>query len=437
MFRSNLRLALYWLHFFALLAMAPNTGAAPRIAPRKKPNPDVWIPNLLRHWIDSLGPVASNPSKYELQIIFTRIHRDAAGLPHLEPHFYRIKKGYYFYPASLVKLPVSILALSRLEEYQIPGLNWNTTVYTDSAAPCQQRIHSDSTAENGLPSIGHYIKRMMLVSDNYSYSRVFEFLGRDDLRKELQRVGLPDVRIVHRFDGNCSFAQNGLLNPMTFIGNSGDTLLRLPLRFSTSFPRHPLGRIRKGRGQQLPNGRTVKRPKDFTDANYLSLKDADGILKRLILPEAFSPMQRFRLSNESRNFLICNMGRWPRESTFPHYPDTTYEDSHKKYLMYADVHGRIDSDSIRIFNVVGLSFGYMSDCAYIINVAAGIEFFLSASVYVNADGIINDGRYEYQQIGFPFFARLGRMFYGLERERYKALKPNLQGWMDLVKESAY
>lgn len=402
---------------------------------RTRTQPDVLIPTLLRQWADSLGPVAANPGKYELQIIFTRILRDASGTPHLEPHRYRVKTGYYFYPASLVKLPVSILALSKLEEYHVPGLDLNTNAFTDSAAACQQNVWADSTSENGLPSIGHYIKRMMLVSDNFSYSRVYEFLGRDYVRRELSSLGFPGVRIVHRFDGNCLFAQNGVLNPMTFIGSHGDTLLRIPLRCSSSFPPHPLGRIRKGRGQQLPNGRIVRRPKDFTEANYLTLTDADAMLKRLVMPEAFPQKQRFHLSIEHRKFLLGQMGKWPRESIIPHYADSVFEDSHKKYLVYGDVHGKINSDSIRIFNVVGLSFGYMSDCAYIINAERGLEFFISVSLYVNSDGIINDGKYEYGQIGFPFLSRLGRAFYRIERERPKALIPNLSEWMGMIRDS--
>jgi hypothetical protein len=33
---------------------------------------------------------------------------------------------------------------------------------------------------------------------------------------------------------------------------------------------------------------------------------------------------------------------------------------------------------------------------------------LSATLYVNADGVLNDDRYEYDTIGYPFLAELGR-----------------------------
>jgi hypothetical protein len=50
----------------------------------------------------------------------------------------------------------------------------------------------------------------------------------------------------------------------------------------------------------------------------------------------------------------------------------------------------------------------MSDCAGFKDTETGIEFVLSASLYVNANEIINDGKYEYKRLGLPFLAELGR-----------------------------
>ena len=54
---------------------------------------------------------------------------------------------------------------------------------------------------------------------------------------------------------------------------------------------------------------------------------------------------------------------------------------------------------MRAFNKVGRPFGYLADCAYISDAARGAEFFLSASLFVNADDVLGDGRYEYAQQG--------------------------------------
>jgi hypothetical protein len=36
---------------------------------------------------------------------------------------------------------------------------------------------------------------------------------------------------------------------------------------------------------------------------------------------------------------------------------------------------------------------------------------------VNANQILNDGRYEYKSIGFPFLSNLGKLIYDYERSR--------------------
>jgi hypothetical protein len=55
----------------------------------------------------------------------------------------------------------------------------------------------------------------------------------------------------------------------------------------------------------------------------------------------------------------------------------------------------------------------------------GVEFLLSAVIYVNADGILNDDRYEYDAIGFPFMRDLGQAVYQYELNRNRRHRPRL------------
>jgi hypothetical protein len=50
---------------------------------------------------------------------------------------------------------------------------------------------------------------------------------------------------------------------------------------------------------------------------------------------------------------------------------------------------------------------------------------LSATVYVNSDGIINDSRYDEASIGFPFLKALGDCIYTYELQRKRNYKPKL------------
>ena len=47
----------------------------------------------------------------------------------------------------------------------------------------------------------------------------------------------------------------------------------------------------------------------------------------------------------------------------------------------------------------------------------GVGFLLSAVLYVNTDSVLNDDKYEYDRIGFPFLRDLGRRVYEAERRR--------------------
>jgi hypothetical protein len=119
----------------------------------------------------------------------------------------------------------------------------------------------------------------------------------------------------------------------------------------------------------------------------------------------------------------------PGESDISSYASNSkYPDNYKKYFVFGDASGsRADmrSGPVRIFNIVGKSDGYLADCAYIADFECGIEFFLSAVIYVNSDQVLKDGRYEYESVGMPFLAELGRTVYEYELTRQREFAPDL------------
>ena len=54
-----------------------------------------------------------------------------------------------------------------------------------------------------------------------------------------------------------------------------------------------------------------------------------------------------------------------------------------------------------------------------------VEFMLTSTVYVNSDGILNDNRYEYTEMGWPFLYDLGQTVYQYELKRDRQHKPDL------------
>lgn len=363
-----------------------------------------------------LKKVSRNAKKYKLQIIYTQIVRDKQGRTEFKNFTYRLDSSDYFYCASLVKLPCSILALEKAKQLHIYS---NTVMFTDSANNCQFKVKQDTTSSNGYPSIAQYIKRMALVSDNFAYGRVYEFLGVDYIHNRLAELGYKNIRIVHRFDGGCRGIDNTTTNPVLFFEQDMKPLTYLPQQTASKIYEHPLGQVKVGKAHINSSNKKVNQPKDFTQMNYMSLENTHSMLQRLIFNNQLPLSQRYDMLEDDRLFLINQLTSYPRESSHPTYNNKTYYDSYKKYFIYGDSRKRINNSDIKITNIVGQSYGFMADCAYIQNQKEKIEFMLSAVIYTNEDDIINDGKYEYQTLALPFLAELGRQVYRYELGRNK------------------
>ncbi|MBX0292883.1 class A beta-lactamase-related serine hydrolase [Hymenobacter sp. HSC-4F20] len=375
-----------------------------------------------------LAPVVARAADYELQIIYTQINRDAQQRPHFVQHNFRLDARQYFNPASLVKLPVAVLALEKLNKLDQPCLTRRSPMATGAAFRCQTAVpYVASPDSDRINTVGNYIKRMLLVSDNQAYNRLYEFLGQRPLNERLAELGYPSARIVRRF-APCDTGANRYTNPITFYNPATKQICYQqpaavnPIPFS-----YPLGQVRKGRAYQS-GGHLVQRPYDFTTANYLPLQHSTDILKALLFPAAVPVQQRFNLTANDYAFLRYYLHHTPHSSSFSAFASAKYFDAYKKYLYY----GRRKSperSTLRIYNVVGMSHGYLSDVAYFSDAAHHTEFLLSAVLYVNQDGIINDGVYEYETIGLPFLESLGQLISEYEAQRPHTVAPTLTDFL--------
>jgi hypothetical protein len=170
----------------------------------------------------------------------------------------------------------------------------------------------------------------------------------------------------------------------------------------------------KGQGYQS-DGQLIKQPFDFSTKNRMSLADLEGVMQRVIFPEAFAEDQRFNLTEKDYSFLRFWMSRNTLESEEPNYAaDSTHYDSYVKFFVYGDRPGQMN-DTVRIYNKVGLAYGTLTDIAYIVDRVHSVEFLLSATILVNENQIFNDNTYEYDQKGIPFLGALGRAVLAFER----------------------
>lgn len=395
---------------------------------KKKKAPD-FIESLMKSDPGTCSLWMKKKSALRIQIIYTIINRDSTGKPTFTEYRFGQNPFPYFYPASLVKLPVSLLALEKINALHATGIQPESEMHTLKAGNCQVEVLTDSSARDQKASIAQYIRKMMLVSDNDAYSRTFEFLGYENTNKRLHAMGYTNTRIVHRFDAWCSQKDNLCTNPVRFLDAGGAIVYEQAQQCANFAYKHPLKKVLVGKAY-MSGKKKIRRGKNFSNMNYMPLEDVDQILKSLVFPESFPKEKRFDLSAENRTFMLKYMGMFPRQSDNPVYPFKNFEDSYKKYWIYGTRHDSIFSDSIKIYNVVGLSYGFLSDCAYITDPKNGIEFFLSAAIYTNQDGVLNDGRYEYKSIGLPFFEKFGKMIYDFERTRKKTFPADFSSLPD-------
>lgn len=365
-----------------------------------------------------LEKVLADSTKYQVQILYTRIDRNEHGNPLFTDFSFNLGDEHYFYPASTVKLPIALLALEWLEEQNVEGLTLETTMLTDSVRASQIPALRDSTSQNGLPSIEHYIKKILLVSDNDAANRLYELLGLDYINRKLGEKGLNNTVITQRLSFPISPEENRHFNPIRFVDKSGKTLLDIPARHTDSVYSVP-GNPVLGKAHYL-NDSLIQGPMDFSFKNKFALSDLHGVVKRITFPGAFVGDERFNLNEEHRNFILKYMSMLPGESDFPKYDTKEFYDGYSKFFMFGASESPIPKH-FRVFNKTGWSYGYMIDGSYFVDFEKGVEFLVSAVVYSNEDGILNDNKYDYEEIGKPFFAELGEYLYQMELKREKQI----------------
>ena len=260
--------------------------------------------------------ILNHPTHNEVQVLYTQIDRDKNNVPHFRSYSYRLNPSHYFYPASTVKLPTAIFALEKLNELKIKNLKISSAMITDSGYTGQTKVNADSTAKNGLPSIEQYIKKILLVSDNDAYNRLYEFVGREEINKKLKKYNLNNTRIVGRLaigDGGES-ARN--TNPVNFYNGEKFVYRKPALADNSNYPMHPDNMIR-GKGYIDKNGKLVMQPFDFSDKNIYPIADQQTVMKRLIFPEVFTKDQQFDFTPEQYKFIYRYMSMLPTESDYP------------------------------------------------------------------------------------------------------------------------
>ena len=379
---------------------------------------DSFIEKLLRKHPERFSEMLKNPEKYQIQILYTKIDRNKKNQPHFYTHGYHVDPSKYFYPASTVKLPAIVLAFEKLNKL---GIDKYTPMFTGVARPEQTAVVVDTTSENGLPSVAHYAKKVLLASDNDAFNRLYEFIGQADFNDSLHRKGYKNVRITHRLESSIGAENNRYTNPVRFE-KDGKVIFEQPQQYSEKQYISPQS-ILEGKGY-MKDGVLVNKPFDFTGKNCFGLEDQHELLKSIIFPESVPVERRFNLTTDDYSFLYQYMSQFPVETSFPKSYTDDFYDGYVKFLLFGAKKSRLPRH-IRLFNKCGDAYGYLLDNAYIADFERGIEFLLTAVIYCNDDEIINDNKYDYETVGLPFMENLGKVIFEYELDRKRTERPDL------------
>lgn len=357
--------------------------------------------------IISSSPVSIDLNKDRVQILVGEVQKSKSAYPSITFTSLGLDSSKYFYPASSVKLPVVILALEWLNEHQEVGVDMNTPFELISTSTCHS-FQSNSSSKDDILTIENCIKKILLVSDNRSYNALFDLLGRDYINSKLKAKGYTKSQIVKSFSG-CPDSLLNIKPALNFFNDKNEVVFHLD---STTYS-NPISKLsidaKVGDSIMIDSLTTIAGAKDFSMNNYLPLDEGLDMLIQLIYPTSNPTWQ---ITAKQRTFLMYWMSRYPKESKMKVYTSNKqYFDAYKKYLIYGREEKPIKSDAFRIYNIVGLSYGFATDIAYVKSKSGRKEIFIAATTYSNTDGVMNDNKYDYETIGFPFLKYLGKAIY--------------------------
>ena len=370
--------------------------------------------------------IVSDPGKHRLQVLYSQIDRDENNYPKFTTHKFRLRPREYFYPASTTKFPIAVLALEKAN--QNSKINPHTRLEVLTEKPELNGVVRDLNSESGYPSIAHYIHTLFIVSDNSANNRLYEFLGRDHINERLWELGYLNTRIRHRLSMSLSEELNRYTNPFVFYDKDQKVYEQSSqvgkLDLDSDYDHYLLGKF------HFSNGKKNTGPLDFSTKNFMNLSEQHEFMKQVIFPESITTKQQLDLSDVDYALLYKEMSIFPRHSNHPKYPDyESYYDGYCKFFMYGDTKDTIPYN-LKIFNKVGMAYGFLLDNAYIIDTDNNVEFILTAVVYHNENETMNDDTYEYDNITIPFLAELGRKVYNIELARHKSYLPDLSRFIN-------
>ena len=348
---------------------------------------------------DFLRSIVKNKDNYEIQILYTEVSKNSVGQAEFSDFQFQLNDEKYFYPASTIKLPITVLALSKINELRAEGSNISpkSKIKLSLINNKNEIILKDS-----ITSFQNLIADVFLVSDNSASNVLIDFIGFNYFNSSMSNLGFENTYLNHKF------------NPDPFVDSSwristlDNEIISSNENQMTVLASNNISNLKKGE-KRFINGEIINESLDFSSKNRSSLTDMHNIMKNLIYPEI--SIFKFNLNVEDYDFLRYWMSRFTYEDLGAKYiGDSKFFNSYNKFF----IHGTdtiLNNTDTRVYNKIGQAYGTSTDSAYIKNYKEDLEFFLTATIYTNKNKIINDNIYEYGDTAIPFLSKLSKALY--------------------------
>ena len=378
---------------------------------------DKQFERFLRKQMPFWKNVLDSVNTYRLQIYLTQIDTTKKGVVKYTYYQYPSKPSQYTYPASIIKLPMAIYFLQKLDDINrfqpTNPITLNDRIFIDDTAYCGQ-LGSNGIV-NGMP-IGSLLQELLQKSNNTAFNPLYEVVR--DCHVNFA-TDFDDVNIQTRFSTKCDSNDNKRHCAYHIENSRGEILFKEDALVKSPSVLLANDFAKAGISYLDYKDSLIHAPRSFVKSNYISLESAHQLMVRLF---AYNEDESF-LSHPFRDSLLRYMSEFPSVDTSREIYPTTF-----KYLLWGSdfltrkyykmgINLPEPKSKITIYNKVGQAYGFLSDVAYFESIDKKTKFVLSASIFVDRDGVLNDGKYAYDEIGFPFLCNLGLVVANAEYKR--------------------
>ncbi len=256
---------------------------------------------------------------------------------------------------------------------------------------------------------------MFVISNNETYNALYHFLTPHYIKSKLIEKKYTNVNIFRDFSG-CSKLDTLINNGYTITNNNiilktqsaSYMLYQDAIKYYKETYNKLIGTAYYDNDDSL-----INTPKNYNYQLDFPLIEAHQMLQALVFKNVKSKKKSWHINDDNRNILLKYLGLFPSEMQNKYVTNDSIkiEENQFKYILFGDSLNQFNKSDIRTISKIGYSYGFVTETAYVIDFKNKIDFFITIGMYVNDDGISNDGKYENISIAKPFFAKFSQLVY--------------------------